>query len=269
MEVARAWSWLLCGTWEPVATRRRSAHWTVGPSGRRQGDPQAAETVRGRVPMRGTGAGRLVVAARPRNAGGAKGRVVRARSAVNHVGGRSRVSEPKPKPFAISKRAVWEAWLRVKANGGAAGVDEQSRQEFERDLRRNRYKLWNRLSSGSYFPPPAERFWVASAEGPGAGRSGHRGRQPITRLHPAHTAPLYPDGRSTIVPAGPVANSPSRRSGSTPTRDQRDEATHYLGQRDRPRGQLLAENDRVQPGGQLRTLRVVQRRQALRLRHAR
>jgi hypothetical protein len=50
------------------------------------------------------------------------------------VGGRSRVSEPKPKPFAISKWAVWEAWLRVKANKGAAGVDEQSLAEFERDL---------------------------------------------------------------------------------------------------------------------------------------
>ena len=73
MEVARAWSGLLCGTCEPVAPRRRSAHWTSGPSGRCRGDPQAAETVRGRVPMRGTGAGRLVVAARPGNAGGAKG----------------------------------------------------------------------------------------------------------------------------------------------------------------------------------------------------
>jgi retron-type reverse transcriptase len=53
------------------------------------------------------------------------------------------VSEPKPKPFAISKRAVWEAWLRVKANRGAAGVDEQSITDFERDLKGNLYKLWN------------------------------------------------------------------------------------------------------------------------------
>jgi RNA-directed DNA polymerase len=60
------------------------------------------------------------------------------------------VSEPKPKSFEISKWAVWEAYRRVKANKGAAGVDEQSVAEFERDLKGNLYKLWNRLSSGSY-----------------------------------------------------------------------------------------------------------------------
>ena len=53
------------------------------------------------------------------------------------------MSEPKPKSFEISKRAVWEAWLRVKANKGAAGVDEQSISEFEADLKGNLYKLWN------------------------------------------------------------------------------------------------------------------------------
>jgi retron-type reverse transcriptase len=55
----------------------------------------------------------------------------------------SRVSEPKPKSFEISKRVVWEAYRRVKANKGAAGVDEQSIEEFERDLSGNLYKLWN------------------------------------------------------------------------------------------------------------------------------
>ena len=58
------------------------------------------------------------------------------------------------KPFCISRRLVWEAWLRVKANDGAAGVDGKSIAEFERNLERNLYKLWNRLSSGCYFPPP-------------------------------------------------------------------------------------------------------------------
>jgi len=55
------------------------------------------------------------------------------------------VSEPKPdgKPFAISKRLVWEAWRRVKANRGAGGVDGESIEEFESDLRGNLYKLWN------------------------------------------------------------------------------------------------------------------------------
>jgi RNA-directed DNA polymerase len=70
------------------------------------------------------------------------------------------VSEPKPKSFAISKRAVWKAWLRVKANRGAAGVDEQSIDEFERDLSGNLYKLWNRLSSGSYMPPPVRAVQI-------------------------------------------------------------------------------------------------------------
>ena len=62
------------------------------------------------------------------------------------------MSEPKPKSFVISKRAVWAAWLRVKANKGAAGVDGESIAEFERNLHGNLYKLWNRLSSGSYIP---------------------------------------------------------------------------------------------------------------------
>ena len=58
----------------------------------------------------------------------------------------------KAKPFAIPKREVWEAFKRVKANQGAAGVDGQSIAEFEANLSGNLYKLWNRLSSGSYFP---------------------------------------------------------------------------------------------------------------------
>ncbi len=75
------------------------------------------------------------------------------------------MSEPKPKSFAISKRAVWEAWLRVKANGGAAGVDEQSIAEFERDLSGNLYKLWNRLASGSYMPPPVRAVEIPKRDG--------------------------------------------------------------------------------------------------------
>ncbi len=58
------------------------------------------------------------------------------------------------KPFSISKWEVWEAYKRVKANQGAAGVDEQTIADFERDLKGNLYKTWNRMSSGSYFPPP-------------------------------------------------------------------------------------------------------------------
>lgn len=69
------------------------------------------------------------------------------------------------KPFAISKRMVWEAYQRVKAKQGAAGVDEQSIAEFEADLENNLYKLWNRLASGSYFPPPVKRVEIPKAGG--------------------------------------------------------------------------------------------------------
>ena len=77
----------------------------------------------------------------------------------------SRVSEPKPKSFEISKRAVWDAYRRVKANKGAAGVDEQSVEEFEQDLSGNLFKLWNRLSSGSYFPPPVRAVAIPKRDG--------------------------------------------------------------------------------------------------------
>jgi len=69
------------------------------------------------------------------------------------------------KPFDISKRDVWEAFKRVKANRGAAGVDGQSISDFEADLRNNLYMLWNRLSSGSYFPSPVRRVDIPKADG--------------------------------------------------------------------------------------------------------
>ena len=60
----------------------------------------------------------------------------------------------KAKPYAISKQVVWDAYKKVKANRGAAGVDGESLAAFEKDLKNNLYKIWNRMSSGSYFPPP-------------------------------------------------------------------------------------------------------------------
>jgi RNA-directed DNA polymerase len=69
------------------------------------------------------------------------------------------------KPFCISKWEVWEAYRRVKANKGAAGVDEQTLADFERKLKDNLYKLWNRLSSGSYFPPPVRTVKIPKADG--------------------------------------------------------------------------------------------------------
>ncbi len=73
----------------------------------------------------------------------------------------------RPKPFVISKQVVWEAYLRVKANKGAAGVDGESIKEFERDLKGNLYKLWNRMSSGSYFPQPVRMVEVPKPGGQG------------------------------------------------------------------------------------------------------
>lgn len=58
------------------------------------------------------------------------------------------------KPFYIDKRCVYEAYKAVRSNRGAAGVDGQTLEEFDEDLRGNLYKIWNRMSSGSYFPPP-------------------------------------------------------------------------------------------------------------------
>ena len=60
----------------------------------------------------------------------------------------------RARPFAITKQSVWAAWLQVKANHGAHGVDGQTIEAFGQQLGRNLYKVWNRMSSGSYFPPP-------------------------------------------------------------------------------------------------------------------
>jgi len=71
----------------------------------------------------------------------------------------------KAKPFDIPKREVWEAFKKVKANQGAAGVDGQTVADFEVDLSTNLYKLWNRMSSGSYFPPPVRTVEIPKKTG--------------------------------------------------------------------------------------------------------
>ena len=100
------------------------------------------------------------------------------------------VSEPKSngKPFAISKRLVWEAWLRVKANDGAEGVDEESIQAFEANLRGNLFKVWNRMSSGSYMPPPVRAVGIPKKSGRGVRTLGvptvaDRVAQTVARLY--------------------------------------------------------------------------------------
>jgi len=76
--------------------------------------------------------------------------------------------EPRPKTqksFDISKWAVKAAYEKVKANAGSAGIDEVSIQRFEENLRANLYKIWNRMSSGTYFPPPVLAVEIPKKQG--------------------------------------------------------------------------------------------------------
>jgi RNA-directed DNA polymerase len=116
-----------------------------------------------RVPKQGTGAEQPVVAKKSPKGDGAKG----LRHPARTEGQPRQREEPegRAKPFRISKRVVWEAYKRVKANKGAAGVDAESTEEFEQHLQDNLYKLWNRMSSGSYFPPPVRLVSIPKKDG--------------------------------------------------------------------------------------------------------
>jgi RNA-directed DNA polymerase len=76
-------------------------------------------------------------------------------------------SGPEGKSFQIPKQLVWEAYRRVRANKGAAGVDGQSMADFEDDLGNNLYRIWNRMSSGTYFPPPVRAVEIPKPHGGG------------------------------------------------------------------------------------------------------
>jgi len=69
------------------------------------------------------------------------------------------------KPFTIPKKLVLEAFKAVKANKGAGGVDRQSVEDFEKNLKDNLYRVWNRMSSGSYFPPPVKAVEIPKKNG--------------------------------------------------------------------------------------------------------
>jgi group II intron reverse transcriptase/maturase len=69
------------------------------------------------------------------------------------------------KPFTIPKRLVHEAFKAVKANAGSAGVDQETIEDFEADLKNNLYRIWNRMSSGSYFPPPVKAVAIPKKNG--------------------------------------------------------------------------------------------------------
>ncbi len=119
------------------------------------------------------------------------------------------------KSFDISKEVIFKAYEKVKANKGAAGVDEESIADFERDLKGNLYKLWNRMSSGSYLPPPVRAVEIPKAGGRGVRVLGiptvaDRIAQTVVRLYlePAVEPSFHPDsygyrpGRSALDAVG-------------------------------------------------------------------
>src|SRR2546425_9501786 len=88
---------------------------------------------------------------------------------------------PEAKPYNIPKQLVWGAYQRVKANRGAAGVDGESLTAFEKDLKGNLYKVWNRMSSGSYLPPPVRLVEIPKDDG---------GTRPLGIRSEEHTSEL-------------------------------------------------------------------------------
>src|ERR1700757_1135371 len=114
--------------------------------------------------MRSTGTDRLVGGKKGRNGAGAKGsgQVV---AFSETTGNRMNSMHATDKPFNIDKKLVYEAYKAVKSNRGAAGVDEQTIEQFETDLSGNLYKIWNRMSSGTYFPPPVRAVSIPKKSG--------------------------------------------------------------------------------------------------------
>lgn len=118
------------------------------------------------------------------------------------------------KPFRIPKRVVWEAYLHVKANGGAAGVDSETIEAFEEDLKGNLYRIWNRMSSGTYFPPPVRQVAIPKRDGGerklGIPTVGDRIAQMVVKkyLEPVVEPTFHPDsygyrpGRSAVQAVG-------------------------------------------------------------------
>jgi RNA-directed DNA polymerase len=101
-----------------------------------------------------------------------RGRLIRSVRSINRGvvapgGSEENMPTSQVKPFDIPKQQVWEAYRRVAANKGAPGVDEVTLREFEADLKNNLYKIWNRMSSGSYFPPPVRAVEIPKTHGGG------------------------------------------------------------------------------------------------------
>src|SRR3954447_13658602 len=100
-----------------------------------------------------------------------RGRLIRNVRSINRGQslGRKRANMPmtEDKPLVIPKPMVWEAWRRVGANQGAPGVDGRDLEAFEADLADDLYKIWNRMSSGSYFPPAVRAVEIPKPHGGG------------------------------------------------------------------------------------------------------
>ena len=115
--------------------------------------------------------------------------------------------ESAGKTFAISKRDVWEAYQKVKENQGAPGVDKQTLADFETELQGNLYKIWNRMSSGSYFPPPVRAVDIPKPHGGGTRTLGvptvaDRIAQTVVARHlEAKVEPIFhPDSYGYVCP---------------------------------------------------------------------
>jgi len=121
-------------------------------------------------------------------------------------------SGPEGKSFQIPKQLVWEAYQRVKAKKGAAGVDGQSIADFEEDLRNNLYRIWNRMSSGTYFPPAVKAVEIPK---PHTGRSASGCRIGTQRLTVSAAAAL-PLGAPFTMNGAPVSASAFPRSIQNP-----------------------------------------------------
>ncbi|WP_331773347.1 hypothetical protein [Embleya sp. NBC_00888] len=99
------------------------------------------------------------------------------------------------KPFDISKQEVWDAWVKVRGNQGSAGVDGVSIAEFEKDLRNNLYRIWNRITSGTYFPPDVKAVEIPKPGGTrtlGVPTVGDRVAQTVVAAHlSARVEPVF------------------------------------------------------------------------------
>ncbi len=69
------------------------------------------------------------------------------------------------KPFVIDKRLVWEAYHKVKENKGSAGIDKVDQKTFDKEMSKNLYKIWNRMSSGCYFPKAVKLVEIPKSNG--------------------------------------------------------------------------------------------------------